>query len=582
MLFLDAVEIANGARTVAYLSKGLGPRQIRVEAGCPCSVLSREAGVPSGGFVSPSADGAPWYSAAQAWSAEFLGLLVERIDFLDAANQRAVDDRASAAQGAELGPLRMGGRKIRVEGWLVASTDDGLAWGRSWLSDRLVACGACASSTARVRAFCPPDNATDDTRGQYLIYGVGLTEGLDLGGDALGDDCPYMVPVAFTLTASSPWLYTALVACLAETTLNPSLGANTTDPFTTVVSAAWTTDTGTVPVVNAGQLQPANTNTFRLRRNDRVMLNGSTTWKVVTGASVVGFGVDVFGRGAGAAQTYLAAQWVEAQQFRIVKLVAGAQTVLATAGGPSLVPVVGTTYWVRFGWDGPRLSAELWNADPALATSTPASNRLRNVEHVLTQANVDLFLTGNFTGLHSLVSATDERYDDYVFDASVCFNRWWTYQWPDAQTCSPTVPSYGGISSTITLKAGATHQVNGAIIAASTGGALVPTATQTTSLTLVTEDGDLRGVATIRGVPILTTLVIDAAQRTLTATDALGVQSDGTQYLAISTGLVEGDQIWVAADRCNGALVLQAISESYAGTAEDATGTIQTQTRQRS
>lgn len=575
-LFLDGLEVINEARAVGYLNRNLGPLELVVTSGCPCSVLSREIGVPTGGFVSPSADPAPWYSAADPESAEFLGILVSGMNWLDPPTERDVTTRGSSAQGGALGPLRMGPREIKVSGWLIASSDDGLFWGRSWLSSKIAACGACSTSWARMRGACPPDNGSDDTRGEFRAYDVGVTEGLVIGEPADGLGCPYAVSFEFTLVAGTPWLYGALATCLDEVVLNPSLGAFLLDTFT-AYGATWTTDAGAAPVVTGAGLQPGSTATARYRRNDRTMLDGAVTWKVTTGAVVAGFGVDVFMRAPSSAETFLAASWLPTGLV-LRKVVAGVSTTLATPGGPAVVPATATTYWVRVGLDRHKMRGEVWNADPSLLTTTIA-NLLVASEHYLTDADYTLFNVAGFGGLRTLVDATDERYDDFEFDPALNFDVWWGAVWPDALCCTAT-PALGGFSYNVTLKAGATFQLNGAIVWVWTNNPVKPLTTLTTTTTRVTNPGTGQALATIRNLPVNYTLVLDGALRTLTAIDASGNQTDGSAYLAVD-GQYGAAGIWPSADGCGTPIEACAIAETYAGAAEDATVKIERQTRQR-
>lgn len=231
-LFVDDVEISNGSRTVEYLRRGLGGLAWQVgsgSGGCDCSVQWRELDCDSQAdcFVSPASDPAPWYDPAHPESADFLGLLIPDMRaWFDGLAQRNVTARISGLGGSSIGPMHQLDRPLVVQGVLAAKNQPGLEWGRRWLQNTLSNfCDPCILSSARIRSFCPPCDGSDDEAGEWYVYEVGLTVGMNdatpppAGGQVIG--CQSMLEVSLTLDAGIPFLYKLPITC-AEGSLNPT------------------------------------------------------------------------------------------------------------------------------------------------------------------------------------------------------------------------------------------------------------------------------------------------------------------------------------------------------------------------
>lgn len=212
-------------------------------------MLAREIGG-VGPFVSPSADPAPWYDAAVPESAEFLGLYVVDLDFQSVDVRRSVSQRFSAAQGGVIGFEQVGARLVKVRAYLVASSCPGMEYGRHWVYSKLGAdCSGCSLGMLRVRDSCPPDDGSDDTRGEWIIYDAALIEGITRN-DNPGFPCCDYDPIEFTLAGESPYLYkragastsavevqsNGAIAPPAPAVLDTMVRANTGPP----PSASWT------------------------------------------------------------------------------------------------------------------------------------------------------------------------------------------------------------------------------------------------------------------------------------------------------------------------------------------------------
>jgi hypothetical protein len=228
-LELNGLEIANGARTNEYIRRGLAGPYWQVGEQGDCSVLWRELACldPASCFVSPAADPAPWYNAAIPASAKFLGVLIPDLHpWFDGLASRAVTPRASGLGGASIGPMHDDPRPLVTEGWLVAEDAAGIEYGRRWLQYVLgQACDPCNLAVARIRSHCPPDDGSDDTEGEWLVYEVGLTAGVKYTGGQSGPGgnlwgCENMMAISWTLETGIPYLYGRDVVC-TEGSLNP-------------------------------------------------------------------------------------------------------------------------------------------------------------------------------------------------------------------------------------------------------------------------------------------------------------------------------------------------------------------------
>lgn len=207
-------EIVNAARTLTYIRKGeLNTTSAAVnlrapllaESGCGYTDVYEEdyEGPCVGGpqnlacycdavsdvdYLSPEADPAPWWTAGDADSAEFLGVLTSSIR-LQSVSERTVIE--SGTIGGSVGRRRTRTRVVQVQGFLVGATDAGLSWGQDWLTEQLRGTDAgCAPDTLRILRTCPEsltDGATAGVGGSSTtdsgVTGSGFGSEID-GGDA--------------------------------------------------------------------------------------------------------------------------------------------------------------------------------------------------------------------------------------------------------------------------------------------------------------------------------------------------------------------------------------------------------------
>jgi hypothetical protein len=230
----DGVCLANRAQTLAYLRNGLAGSGHNVSwdilndrADCDCWVIDDYK--PTAGWIDPETDEAEWYTPELPDSADFLGLYINGTGDTDGilglgapAFQRTI--RSALGVGGRLGRLDSPPRSLTISGYLMASSDRGLEYGKKWLADVLQGCasGDCGLSDLCLYPVCP-EVGGDPTAYVRTLKRVGLVSGpLYDTSDCLG---PSSVRVTFQLAAEIPWLYLEPETILSE-------GEYTFDPST--------------------------------------------------------------------------------------------------------------------------------------------------------------------------------------------------------------------------------------------------------------------------------------------------------------------------------------------------------------
>ena len=223
---LGGNELWNEARTLVYMANGVRPSSWSPPQCDPCPTLADIvpcAEPPEGGYTNPEDDLAPWYDATRPESADFAGLMVTDAT-LSAAASRSVTD--NVGHGSTLGRLRLKGRTITVEGWLVGRTCCAVAYGLRWLTAALVGspCSTgseCGTDTFDTVSCCPcepvgEEDPLDFAPYKRTLYGVGVVDGPNVterrafGGGGCGGSvcgCSEVMKVDFVLQSGQPWLY---------------------------------------------------------------------------------------------------------------------------------------------------------------------------------------------------------------------------------------------------------------------------------------------------------------------------------------------------------------------------------------
>lgn len=222
------VEVTNAARVASYISRGLAPsgHYVAYPAALP-SILWRTTGVEET-FTSPSVDNAAWYDSTITESGDFLGFICDRVSGIDSTETRTSTPSSSYRGGSILDAATLLEREIVLHGYLVASSEPGVEYGRRWLADMLGADPtACADCNLALRVTSPPDDATNDRQGLWNLYRVALRK-LDVSDPFR---CPDLREVTITLVAGDPVLYKDALVCASHEVLSPGSGDGTCLPF---------------------------------------------------------------------------------------------------------------------------------------------------------------------------------------------------------------------------------------------------------------------------------------------------------------------------------------------------------------
>lgn len=216
-------EIANSARSYAYANNGLKPHTMTVKD-CGCADLAAMLGEQP--YRRPDLDANPpaWVDPNDVDSYEFGGLIISRVDGLDAAPvDRPMTSRLG--DGAVPGRRRYGARIITVTGVLIGSSCCGIAYGRRWLNAVLAGsqgCGdtGCGGDDLQYLDCCPEICEDAAAFTSYVecaaphwrtLRDVVLTSEVQViseigGGCECCQTCPAL-EVTFQLTAGWPYAY---------------------------------------------------------------------------------------------------------------------------------------------------------------------------------------------------------------------------------------------------------------------------------------------------------------------------------------------------------------------------------------
>lgn len=240
-LVYDGVEIANAQRTFQYLRSGLGPAGWSI-FDCDCEAYS------DGPYVSPSADPAPWYVAANAASSEFLGMLVNNGE-LSVPYSRSQTARGGG--GSVLGVPTLLGRTITVNGLLVAKTPRGMAYGKRWLQEALRGgCTTCGTADLCILPYCSDDDADPDAAFRTL-YRVGLIDGPLFAPAEDGIAQCYVLDTTFSFHSELTHLHGDETTCVDEQALLTSASQ-----CCSVTVPEWPSETAFRVEVSAGSPDP--------------------------------------------------------------------------------------------------------------------------------------------------------------------------------------------------------------------------------------------------------------------------------------------------------------------------------------
>ncbi|MFN2592956.1 MAG: hypothetical protein ABR532_09020 [Candidatus Dormibacteria bacterium] len=211
-MVVSNIEVANGARTLAYLRQFL-PIQVqsRSDSNCSCSAIS-------GTFGSPYSDPASWYDSSHPESQFFYGLLLDSL-VAPPVQTRAAKQRANGGQS--LGQMVPKGQTLQASGAMYGASEMALEYGTRWLNAvlRPTRNSYCGLASACVLPACPDTGLSPRWR---HLHRAGLLDGPTVAGISGIGDC-LVRTVAFQIGSQSPYLFADPVTLASQ-----HLAANTT------------------------------------------------------------------------------------------------------------------------------------------------------------------------------------------------------------------------------------------------------------------------------------------------------------------------------------------------------------------
>lgn len=123
---LGGIEVINQERTARYIERLLPG----VDVLCPFTGLHNALG--HGEYISPAADGAPWYNANHPDTGKFYGLYPSAAEGAEDSS-RTLTVTELASDGAIQSLPRHGSKEIRVRGRMYAADEAGMQAGIAWL-----------------------------------------------------------------------------------------------------------------------------------------------------------------------------------------------------------------------------------------------------------------------------------------------------------------------------------------------------------------------------------------------------------------------------------------------------------------
>lgn len=210
------VEFANNERTMAYYrwacSEGMFPPagQPKFFDLCWC-----EDDAPEDPYVDPETDSVCWYDASVPESKEFLGVIILNRPVKNSTFEREVSD--GFLEGSILGMPKKKGRSFVFDVILLATSCEGMAYGKEWLRSVLedgpcsgtvgASCQSCFGKRLGLRVHCPEGDTTDG--GFHEWYSVGLVDGIADSEEenTRKESCCIIQPMTFTMHSESPYSF---------------------------------------------------------------------------------------------------------------------------------------------------------------------------------------------------------------------------------------------------------------------------------------------------------------------------------------------------------------------------------------
>lgn len=179
-------------------------------------------------FVDPITDNVCWYDPQVPESAEFLGLVINKITGLRASTfTREVID--GFLEGSVLQRPHKRGRSFGFEAFILSTSCEGRDYGLEWLRKLLEeddcpsvnTCASCAGRELTIRKFCSTDDPADD--GLHVWQSAGLVDGIvPIEPDTRKlQSCCTLTGITFTMQSESPFSYSQTAMQICDLTADP-------------------------------------------------------------------------------------------------------------------------------------------------------------------------------------------------------------------------------------------------------------------------------------------------------------------------------------------------------------------------
>lgn len=216
--------VADNARTYAYhlwaCANDLYPEAcVPTLEDCSC-----ELDDPLDPFVDPVSDDAPWYDPAVPESADFLGMMILRVD--GARDSTYTRDSFDAFNnGSILSRPRIVGKSFAVRALILSTSCEGNDYGIEWVRRVLEEgdctcsssdpCETCGEERLQLRVTCGDEGDCDNGLREW--DSVGVVDGLvKIDNERLEDCCCAAQEVSFTLQSERPFSFTCEESVIDE------------------------------------------------------------------------------------------------------------------------------------------------------------------------------------------------------------------------------------------------------------------------------------------------------------------------------------------------------------------------------
>lgn len=205
-LAVNEVEILNAQRAEKYISTGLPHLQI------DCETVGLDVALGDAPYTDPATDSAPWYTPHNPRSADFLGLMPNKITGGSDASREIVSTEKIGDGAAHSSP-RHASKEIRVTATAFSITEEGLSIGLAWLRHVLTEkdCSAvfgegCTGRDMNMFTALPVIGAPSVLSLRRTFYSVEVIDG-PLVIENLAPKVGHAKRVEFIFRAGKPWAF---------------------------------------------------------------------------------------------------------------------------------------------------------------------------------------------------------------------------------------------------------------------------------------------------------------------------------------------------------------------------------------